>query len=89
MGLYEGSQEILACPRDYHVAFVRCFDRVIVGFSCGTIYLHPVLTDYSVWNQLKSALSVAIIILKYPAGIALIHAMREQDRSIDLLRVVF
>lgn len=43
MGFYESPQEILAGSRDYNVAPVRCFDRIIAGFSSGTIYLYVVL----------------------------------------------
>jgi hypothetical protein len=43
MGFYESSEEILACSYHCDVAFVGCFDCVITGFRCGTIYLYPFL----------------------------------------------
>ena len=47
MGFYESPKEILACPYNCNVALVGRFDRVITGFSCGTIYLYSVLIVYS------------------------------------------
>lgn len=43
MGFYESPKEILACPDNRDATLVGCFDRIIAGFSCSTIYIYPVL----------------------------------------------
>ena len=47
VGFYESTEEILACPYNYNVAFVGCVNRIIAGLGSGAVYLHPVLIPLS------------------------------------------
>ena len=44
MGFHENPKEILAGSYHYNAAFIGRSDSAVAGFSCGPLYLYPVLT---------------------------------------------
>ena len=46
MGFYEGPQEVLARPDNFHGVVIMCSVRAFTGFSCRAIYLYAILIRF-------------------------------------------
>jgi len=81
MGFYESAEEILACPHNFDAALAGCVNRVITGFSRGTVYLHSFLIDSrkNVFLLIATIL-FAELVLQVTCQVSPFHTIQSEHR---------